>query len=106
MKTDKKIFLAFCLNLIFSLVEFIGGAITGRVAVISDSIHDFGDSLSIGISFIFEKLSHKKPDDAHTFGYYRYSVLGSVIQSVILLCGSVIVIYNAVLCLPVPLRQV
>ena len=97
MKTDKKIFLAFCLNLIFSLVEFIGGAITGSVAVISDSIHDFGDSLSIGISFVFEKLSHKKPDDAHTFGYYRYSVLGSVIQSVILLCGSVIVIYNAVL---------
>ena len=97
MKTDKKIFLAFCLNLIFSIVEFIGGAITGSVAVISDSIHDFGDSLSIGISFIFEKLSHKKPDEAHTFGYYRYSVLGSVIQSVILSCGSIIVIYNAVL---------
>jgi len=97
MKTDKKIFLAFCLNLIFSLFEFVGGAITGSIAVISDSIHDLGDALSIGVSFVFEKISHKKPDETHTFGYYRYSVLGSVIQSVILLCGSVLVIYNAIL---------
>ncbi len=97
MKTDKKIFLAFCLNLIFSVLEFIGGAITGSIAVISDSIHDLGDALSIGISFVFEKISHKKPDERHTYGYYRYSVLGSVIQSVILLCGSVLVIYNAIL---------
>ena len=97
MKADKKIFLAFCLNLIFSLFEFFGGAITGSIAVISDSIHDLGDAMSIGISFIFEKISHKKPDLKHTFGYYRYSVLGSVIQSVILLSGSLVVIYNAIL---------
>ena len=97
MKADKKIFLAFCLNLFFSIFEFVGGLVTGSIAVISDSIHDLGDALSIGISFVFEKISHKKPDEKHTFGYYRYSVLGSVIQSVILLCGSVLVIYNAVL---------
>ncbi|MDD4688621.1 MAG: cation diffusion facilitator family transporter [Eubacteriales bacterium] len=97
MKTDKKILLAFLLNLTFSIIEFIGGAITGSIAIISDSIHDFGDCLSIGTSFIFEKISMKKPDDKYTFGYYRYSVLGSVIQSTILLCGSVFVAYNAVL---------
>lgn len=97
MKSDKKILIAFCLNLFFSLAEFIGGAITGSIAIISDSIHDLGDSCSIGTSYIFEKLSHKKPDEKHTYGYYRYSVLGSVIQSVILLLGSMLVLYNAVL---------
>lgn len=97
MKSDMKILLAFSLNLIFSIIEFIGGTITGSVAIISDSIHDFGDCLSIGVAFAFEKLSHKKPNDKYTFGYYRYSVLGGVVQSVILLCGSVLVVYNAIL---------
>lgn len=94
MKNYKKILLAFLLNLFFSIVEFLGGTITGSIAIISDAVHDFGDCLSIGISYFFEKVSLKKPDKKHTFGYYRYSVLGGVIQSVILLCGSATVIYN------------
>ena len=96
MKTDKKILLAFILNLVFSVFEFFGGLFTGSVAIISDSIHDFGDCMSIGTSYIFERISHKKPNGKYTYGYYRYSVLGGVIQSVILLCGSAFVVYNSV----------
>lgn len=96
MKSNKKILLAFLLNLLFSIFEFIGGTLTGSVAIISDAFHDFGDSLSIGLSYIFEKVSLKKPNQKYTYGYIRYSVLGGIIQSVILLCGSVFVIFNAV----------
>ncbi len=97
MKTNKKITIAFLLNLLFAVFEFVGGAITSSIAIMSDAIHDIGDALSIGMSLILEKISHKKPDKKYTYGYYRYSVLGSVIQSSILLCGSFFVIYNAVL---------
>ena len=96
MKADKKITVAFLLNLIFSIFEFFGGTITGSIAIVSDAIHDIGDALSIGMSLIFEKISHKKPNKKYTYGYYRFSVLGSVIQSVVLLSGSAIVVYNAV----------
>ena len=96
MKTDKKITIAFFLNFFFSIFEFVGGAITGSIAIVSDAIHDIGDALSIGMSLIFEKISHKKPNNKYTYGYYRFSVLGSVIQSVVLLSGSVIVVYNAI----------
>ena len=96
MRTDKNITIAFFLNFLFSIFEFIGGAITGSIAIISDAIHDIGDALSIGMSLVFEKISHKKPNNKFTYGYYRFSVLGSVIQSVVLLSGSVIVVYNAV----------
>lgn len=96
MKADKNITVAFLLNFFFSVFEFIGGAITGSIAIISDAIHDIGDALSIGMSLVFEKISHKKPNNKYTYGYYRFSVLGSVIQSVVLLSGSVIVVYNAV----------
>ena len=96
MKTEKNILFAFILNLSFSIFEFIGGIFTGSVAILSDSIHDLGDALSIGISFFLEKRSKKKPDNKYTYGYIRYSVLGGLITTVILLVGSILVIYNAI----------
>ncbi len=96
-KTEKNILIAFLLNLTFSVLEFVGGMITGSVAIISDSIHDLGDALSIGLSFFLERKSRAKPDEKYTYGYLRYSVLGSVITTAILLFGSLAVIYNAVL---------
>ena len=97
MKTEKNIFIAFILNLAFSVFEFIGGVFTGSVAIISDAIHDIGDATSIGIAFFLEKKSKKQPDKKYTYGYARYSVIGSVLTTLILLFGSVMVIYNAVL---------
>jgi len=96
MKTEKNILIAFLLNLLFSIIEFIGGTITNSVAIISDSIHDIGDAMSIGVSYFLERKSNKKPDNNYTYGYVRYSVLGSIITTFILLCGSILVIYNSV----------
>ena len=96
MKSDKNILIAFILNLSFSIFEFVGGTITNSVAIISDSIHDMGDSLSIGVAYFLEKISKRKPDDKYTYGYIRYSVMGSLISTLILVVGSIFVIYNAV----------
>ena len=74
MKTEKNILIAFLLNISFSLFEFFGGIFTKSVAIMSDAIHDFGDALSIGISFFLERKSKKKADNKHTYGYIRYSV--------------------------------
>ena len=96
MKTEKNILIAFILNLSFAIFEFFGGVFTGSVAIISDAIHDVGDATSIGISYFLEKQSKKKPDEKYTYGYARYSVMGSVITTLILLVGSIIVIVNAI----------
>lgn len=96
MKSEKNILIAFILNLAFSIFEFIGGIFTNSVAIMSDSIHDIGDAMSIGISYILEKKSKKQPDNIYTYGYLRYSVLGSIITVVILLVGSILVIVNSV----------
>ncbi len=97
MKTEKNILIAFILNLSFSVFEIIGGFFTGSVAIISDAVHDLGDATSIGISYFLEKKSKKQPDNTYTYGYARFSVMGSVITTLILLFGSVMVVYNAVL---------
>ena len=51
MKTEKNIFIAFLLNIAFSIIEFFGGFFTGSIAIISDAVHDLGDAFSIGVSF-------------------------------------------------------
>ncbi len=96
-KTEKNILIAFLLNLSFSIIEFIGGTITNSVAILSDSVHDIGDALSIGISYFLERKSNKKPDKNYTYGYLRYSVLGGFITTMILFIGSIFVIYNSIL---------
>lgn len=96
MKTQKNILIAFLLNLFFSIFEFFGGIVTGSVAIVSDAVHDMGDAASIGVSWFLERKSKKQPDESYTYGYARYSVIGSVITTLILLFGSCMVIYNAV----------
>ncbi len=96
MSTEKNILIAFILNLSFSIIEFVGGAITGSVAIVSDAIHDIGDAMSIGFSYFLERKSKKQPDETYTYGYARYSVIGSIITTMILIFGSIMVIYNAI----------
>lgn len=96
MKTEKNIFIAFILNLLFSVFEFLGGIYTGSIAIISDSVHDLGDAASIGISYLLEKKSKQKPDETYTYGYARYSVIGGAVTTFILLFGSAAVIVNAI----------
>lgn len=96
MKNENSILVAFILNLGFSIFEFFGGIITGSVAILSDSVHDIGDAAGIGLSYFLEKKSKKRPDEEYTYGYGRYSVVGGLITTVILLMGSAAVIVNAV----------
>lgn len=102
MKTEKNILIAFILNLSFSLFEFFGGIFTNSIAIISDAIHDLGDALSIGVSYFLERKSKKKPNNEYTYGYIRYSLLGAFITTVILVSGSIFVIYSSIKRLFVP----
>ncbi len=97
MKTEKNILIAFLLNLFFSVFEFFGGVFTGSIAIISDAVHDIGDAISIGISYWLEKKSKHQPDATYTYGYGRYSVIGGAITTLVLLFGSTLVVYNAIL---------
>jgi len=88
--------IAFWLNFGFAIIEIIGGVLTNSVAILSDALHDFGDSISIGLSWWLEKYSTKGPSERFTYGYRRFSLLGGLINAVVLLCGSVFVLYATI----------
>ena len=94
-ESHENIKIAFLLNLLFSILEAFGGFLTNSISILTDAVHDFGDSISIGVSYFLEKKSNKKADNEYTYGYLRYSLLGALITSVILLVGSVFAIYEA-----------
>ena len=106
MNTQRNILIAFLLNLGFSVFEFFGGIFTGSVAILSDAVHDLGDALGIGVSWFLERKSKRQADSTYTYGYARFSVLGSVFTCGILLLGSVGVIVSAIgrLMNPVPIH--
>lgn len=88
--------MVFFLNLLFALVEIAGSFLTNSVAILSDALHDLGDSLSLGLAWYFQKLSFRQRDKLFSFGYMRFSVLGALINSMVLLIGSVFIISKAI----------
>ncbi|TDN87934.1 cobalt-zinc-cadmium efflux system protein [Salegentibacter sp. 24] len=94
--SGKNLKLAFFLNLAFTILEFIGGIYVNSIAIVSDAVHDLGDSLSLGTSWYLDNKSKQKSDSKFSFGYRRFSLLGALINSLVLIGGSVYVIYEAV----------
>lgn len=92
----KNIKAAFFLNLLFTVIELIGGVLTNSVAILSDAVHDLGDSFSLGLSWYFQKIAKKPRTKEYTYGFKRFSLLGAVINSVVLLVGSVVILVHAV----------
>jgi cobalt-zinc-cadmium efflux system protein len=87
---------AFFLNLGFAFIEIFGGLWINSMAILSDALHDLGDSLSLGLAWYFERVARKGSDQHFSYGYRRFSLLGAVINSVILLLGSLAVLWVAI----------
>jgi len=94
--SGKNLKIAFFLNLGFTILEIIGGLYVNSIAILSDAVHDLGDSLSLGTSWYLDKKSKKGENYKFSFGYNRFSLLGALLNSVVLIAGSIYVIYEAI----------
>jgi cobalt-zinc-cadmium efflux system protein len=88
--------LAFWLNLIFAVIEVVGGILTNSTAIIADAFHDFIDAIAIGIAVLFEKISGKKRSSNYSYGYKRFSLLSALGLSLFLLIGAVFMIKSGI----------
>ncbi|CAM1370713.1 cation diffusion facilitator family transporter [Tenacibaculum xiamenense] len=94
--SGKNLATAFFLNLGFTIIEFIGGFFTNSLAIMSDALHDLGDSLSLGLAWYFEKRSTDQPTEKYSYGFKRLSLLGAIVNSVVLIVGSIFIISEAI----------
>jgi len=93
----QRLFWTIILNLSISIAELVGGLISGSIALISDAIHNFSDVLSLVISYIANKLTHKSASEKHTFGYKRSEILAAFFNSATLLILAFFILYEAIL---------
>lgn len=94
--------MAFLLNFGFSILELLGGIITGSTAILSDAVHDFGDSIALALSYIFEKIGKKESNEKYTYGYKRLSLIGAFINIIVLSVGTIFVFKEAIQALANP----
>ena len=94
--TSGNIKLAFFLNLGFAAVEIIGGVLTGSTAILANAVHDLGDSFALGQAWYFEKVSLGKSSPRYSYGYKRFSLLGALISTVLLLTSSLVILAQAI----------
>ena len=92
----KNIKVAFFLNVSFTIIEIIGGIYTNSIAVLSDALHDLGDSVGLGLSWYLEKYAQKDKDQRYTYGYTRFSLLAAFINGAVLLIGSIFILSEAI----------
>ena len=94
-EASRRIGWAFFLNVVFTIIEFIGGWLTNSTAIMADAVHDLGDSLSIGTAWGLNKLSDKSANKTFSYGYKRFSLLGALINGLVLTVGSIWILFEA-----------
>ena len=92
----------FFLNLTFNIIVILGALATNSMAILADCIHDMSDTISIAIAWILEHVSQKGSSDTYSYGYQRFSVLGAIITSLLVIAMAVLILYEAIPRLMVP----
>lgn len=92
----KNMRVALVLNVLFTVIEFTGGLYTNSVAILSDAIHDLGDSIAIGAALVLEKQSGQGRTSTFSYGKRRFSTLAAFLTSLILLAGSIVILTEAI----------
>ena len=93
MNRDKVIIrtsiIGICGNIVLVGIKAFIGFLVGSIAIILDAVNNLSDALSSIITIIGTKLSSKKPDKKHPFGYGRIEYITSMVISIIVMFAGV-----------------
>jgi cobalt-zinc-cadmium efflux system protein len=95
-QTEGRLWISIILNFIITAAEFIGGIISGSLALLSDALHNLNDTTSLGISLIARKISKKDANREKTFGYKRAEIIGAFINLITLIIIALFLIKEGV----------
>lgn len=88
--------LAFALNVTFTLVELVGAWFTNSTAIAADAVHDLGDSLALAFAWGMQGLSGAQPTASFSYGFKRLSLVGALVNAIVLLVGGAVVLTEAI----------
>ncbi|PRY80551.1 cobalt-zinc-cadmium efflux system protein [Yoonia maritima] len=94
---DMRVLIAIAVNLGLTIVQVIGGVLSGSLALIADALHNFSDAISLIIAFGARKIARRPSDATMTFGYGRIEVVAALVNYTTLIIIGLYLLYEAVL---------
>ncbi len=84
------------LNGFITLVEAAAGIMSGSLALLSDAVHNLGDTVSILFSYFAWKIAGKEQDARRTYGYKRAEIIAAFVNASVLVAISLFLVFEAV----------
>lgn len=92
---DGRVLLAIVINLVLTVAQVVGGALSGSLALVADALHNFSDAIALVIAFGARKIGRRPRDESMTFGYGRIEVVAALINYTTLIVIGLYLLYEA-----------
>ncbi len=96
-KGVRRLVWALGVNVLLTVVQIIGGVVSGSLALIADAVHNFSDAASLLIALIARQWAMKPADMDRTFGYRRAELIGAMINLTTLILIGFYLLFEAIL---------
>lgn len=94
---ERRLALAVAVNLLLTVVQIVGGVISGSLALVADALHNFSDAASLVVALVARRVSKRPADPRRTFGYRRAEIIGALINLTTLVLVAFYLVAEAVM---------
>ena len=77
---DLNLVVAVAINLVLTVAQIVGGALSGSLALLADALHNFNDAISLLLALVARRIGRLPPDEQRTFGYRRAETVSALIN--------------------------
>lgn len=100
MKREKEIIKVSIYGIVVNLIlvgfKAVVGLIAGSISIVLDAVNNLTDAMSSIVTIVGVKLSNKRPDHKHPFGYGRIEYFSALVVAIIVLAAGLIAFQESV----------
>ncbi|MGE0316057.1 MAG: cation diffusion facilitator family transporter [Lautropia sp.] len=92
---DWRLWAAVGVNGLLTLVQLVGGIVSGSLSLIADAVHNLSDAVSLVIAFVARRIARRPSDATMTFGYMRIEIVAALINYTTLIVIGAYLVFEA-----------
>lgn len=93
---ERRVQIALAITALFTIVEVIGGYISGSLALLADAGHMLTDSMALALALVAFSISARPADSKRSYGYHRFQILAAFVNGITLLAIVIWIVIEAV----------
>jgi len=93
---DRRVWWAVAVNVLLTVVQIVGGLLSGSLSLVADAIHNLSDAISMAIAYIARRIARRPANEDWTFGYVRAELIAALINYTTLIVIGLYLVYEAI----------